>query len=150
MHQFYVFIKAFLVKKKGTKTVLSRSVLSRVAKLRSVTPRTSDVCTENLSHSAQLLLQQSRASYMPTLCLRAVLILSPDTWDWTRMHALAVMHRQTLCENVDSAKIKVSSYIVSIYRCHWQIILLVLNKNSLIFVFWKQEQFYLSRKFFLI
>ncbi len=55
------------------------------------------------------------------------------TWDWTRMHALVVMHRWTLCENVDSAKIKVpfilqisifyawhrcivSSHIVSIYR----------------------------------
>ncbi len=48
-----------------------------------------------------------------------------------RMHALVVMHRRTLCENVDSAKIKVpfyryryfthsidasyASYIVSIY-----------------------------------
>ncbi len=40
----------------------------------------------------------------------AVLISSPDTWDWTRMHALVVMHRRTLCENVDSVKIKVPFY----------------------------------------
>ncbi len=32
-----------------------------VAKLRSVAPRASDVCAENFSHSAPLLLQQSRA-----------------------------------------------------------------------------------------
>ncbi len=77
--------------------------------------------------------QKSRAFYMLASCLRAVLISSPDTWDWTRMHALVVIHRRTLCENVDSAKIKVpfilqisifyvwhrwivSSYIVLIYR----------------------------------
>ncbi len=30
---------------------------------------------------------------MLALCLRAVLISSPGTWDWTRMHALVVMHR---------------------------------------------------------
>ncbi len=88
-------------------------------------------CAENFSHSARL--QQSRAFYMLASCFRAVLILSPDTWDWTRMHTLMVMHRRTLYENVDSAKIKVpfilqisifyawhwcivSSYIVSIYR----------------------------------
>ncbi len=70
--------------------------------------RASDVCAEIFSHSARLLLQQSRASYTLTSCLRAVLISSPDTWDWTRMHALAVMHR--LCEDVDSAKIKVPFY----------------------------------------
>ncbi len=92
-----------------------------------------DVCAGNFSHSARLFRQQSRASYMLALCVRAVLILSPGTWDWTRMHALVVIHRRTLCENVDSAKIKVpfiqqisifyawhrcivSSYIVSIYR----------------------------------
>ncbi len=59
--------------------------------------------------------QQSRASYMLALCLRAVLISSPDTWDWTRMHAFVVMHRRTLCENVDSAKIKVPFYTTDIY-----------------------------------
>ncbi len=74
----------------------------------------SDVCTGNFSHSARLLLQQSRASYVLTSCLRAVLISSPDTWDWTRMHVLAVMHRQTLYENVDSAKIKVPFYMTDI------------------------------------
>ncbi len=47
---------------------------------------------------------------MLALCLREVLISSPDTWYWTRMHVLAVMHRRTLCENVDSAKIKVFFY----------------------------------------
>ncbi len=41
--------------------------------------RASDVCSENFSHSARLLLQQSRASSMLTLCLRGVLISSPDT-----------------------------------------------------------------------
>ncbi len=58
--------------------------------------------------------QQSRASYMLALCLRAVLISSPDTWDWTRMHTLVVMHRRTLYENVDSAKIKVPFYTTDI------------------------------------
>ncbi len=57
----------------------------------------SDVCAENFSHNTRLLLQLSRAS-----CLRAVLISSPGTWDWTRMHALVVMHRWTLYENVAS------------------------------------------------
>ncbi len=66
------------------------------------------MCARKTSHTARLLLQQSRASYTLASCLRAVLISSPDTWDWTRMHALAVMHR--LCEDVDSAKIKVPSY----------------------------------------
>ncbi len=70
----------------------------------------SDVCAGNFSQSARLLLQQSRLSFTLALCLWAVLISSPDTWAWTRMHALAVMHRRTLCENVDSAKIKVPSY----------------------------------------
>ncbi len=32
----------------------------------------------------------------------------PDTWDWSRKHTLVVIHRRTLCENVDSAKIKVT------------------------------------------
>ncbi len=31
-----------------------------------------------------------------------------------RMHALAVIHRRTFCENVDSAKIKVTFYITDI------------------------------------
>ncbi len=31
-----------------------------------------------------------------------------------RMHALAVMHRWTLCENVDSGKIKVPFYTTDI------------------------------------
>ncbi len=75
---------------------------------------TSDVCIENFSHIARLFRQQSLASFMLTLCLRAVLISSPDTWVWMRMHALAVMHRRTLCENVDSAKIKVPIYTTDI------------------------------------
>ncbi len=80
---------------------------------RAVCLRALQICVrarKNFSHSARLLLQQSWASYMLALCLRAFLISSPDTWDWTRMHALAVMHRKTLCENVDSAKIKVPFY----------------------------------------
>ncbi len=95
-------------------TWVTRDVLSRVAKLRSVAPLASDVCAENFSHSARLLLQLSRASFMIALCLRAVLISSPDTWVCTRMHALAVMHRWTLYENVDSAKIKVPFYTTDI------------------------------------
>ncbi len=43
--------------------------------------RASDKCAENFSHSARLLLQQSRASFMLALCLRAVLISSPDRRD---------------------------------------------------------------------
>ncbi len=73
----------------------------------------SDVCAENFLQQ-RLLLQQSRAFYMLTLCLRAVLISSPDTRVWTRMHGLAVMHRRTLCENVDSAKLKVPFYTTDI------------------------------------
>ncbi len=74
----------------------------------------SDVCAENFSHSARLFCQQSRVSFMLTLCLWAVLISSPDMRVWTRTHALAVMHRRTLCENVDSAKIKVPIYTTDI------------------------------------
>ncbi len=84
-----------------------------------VRARASDVCAENFSHNARL--QQSRAFYMLALCLQAVLISSPDTWDWTRMHALVVMHRRTFCENLDSAKIKVISISISIFymwHCH--------------------------------
>ncbi len=72
--------------------------------------RTLQICARKTSHSARLLLQQSRASFMLASFLRAVLILSPDMWDWTRMQALVVMHRRTLCENVDSVKIKVPFY----------------------------------------
>ncbi len=75
-----------------------------------VCARASDVCVGNFSHSARLLLQQSWASFMLALCLRTVLISSPDTWDWMRMQALVVIHRRTLCENMDSAKIKVPFY----------------------------------------
>ncbi len=80
------------------------------ARFRCVCVRASDVCVGIFSHSALLLLKQSRVSYMLALCLRAVLILSPDTLDWTRIHTSAVMHRRTLYENVDSAKIKVPFY----------------------------------------
>ncbi len=76
--------------------------------------RALQMCARKTSHSARLFRQQSRASFMLALCLRAVLISSPDTWDWTRMHALVVMHRRTLCENVDSAKIKVTFYTTDI------------------------------------
>ncbi len=75
-----------------------------------VCARVSDVCAGIVSHSARLLLQQSRASYTLASFLRAVLISSPDAWDWTRINALVVMHRRTLHENVDSAKIKVPFY----------------------------------------
>ncbi len=86
--------------------------LSVCARLRCVCvcARASDLCAGKLLTQCDLLLQQSRASFMLTLCLRAVLISSPDTWDWTRMHALLVMHRRTLCENVDLSKLKVPFY----------------------------------------
>ncbi len=83
-----------------------------------VCARASDVCAGNFSHSARLLIQQSWASFMLAPCLRAVLISSPDTWDWTRMQALVVIHRRTLCENVDSAKIKVPFYTTDIDILH--------------------------------
>ncbi len=54
-------------------------------------------------------------SFMLALWLQAVFKSRPDTWDWTRMHALVVMHRWTLYENVDSVKIKVSFYTTDIY-----------------------------------
>ncbi len=73
---------------------------------------TSDVCV--CTSDVCVFRQQSRASYMLALCLRAVLMSSPDTWDWRRMHALVVMLRRTLCENVDSAKIKVTFYTTDI------------------------------------
>ncbi len=44
-----------------------------------VRARASDECAENFSHSTRLCFQQSRASYMIALCLRAVFISSPDT-----------------------------------------------------------------------
>ncbi len=77
----------------------------------------SDVCAGN---SARLLLQQSRASFMLASCLRAVLISSPDTWDWTRMHALAVMHRRTLCgqwQNKDAFLYYRYRYFTAWHRC---------------------------------
>ncbi len=49
---------------------------------------------------------------------RAVLKSSPDKWVWMRMHVLVVMHRRTLCENVDSAKIKVPFYTTDIDILH--------------------------------
>ncbi len=66
--------------------------------------RALQMCARKTSHSAWLLLQQSRASFMLASCLQAVLISSPDTWDWTRMHALVVIQRRTLYENVDLPK----------------------------------------------
>ncbi len=42
----------------------------------------------------------------PCAFRQSLYLVLPDTWDWTRMHALVVMHRRTLYENVDSAKIK--------------------------------------------
>ncbi len=62
----------------------------------------------------RLFRQQSRASYMLALCLRAVLISSPDMLVRMRMHALVVMHRWKLYENVDSAKINVPFYTTDI------------------------------------
>ncbi len=93
-----------------------RAQFSIRAELTRLSVCASDVCAcaENFSHSTRLIRQQSRASYMLALCLRAVLISSPDTWDWMRMHTLVVMHRRTLCENVDSAKIKVPFYTTDI------------------------------------
>ncbi len=41
---------------------------------------------------------QPRASYMLNFAFGQVLMSSSDTWDWTRMHALVVMHRRPLYE----------------------------------------------------
>ncbi len=71
-------------------------------------------CVGIFSHSARLLLQHSRKFYMLALCLQAVFISSLETWDWTRMHVLAGMHRRTLNENVDCVKIKVRFYTIDI------------------------------------
>ncbi len=49
-------------------------------RFRCVSVRALQMCVrENFSHSARLLLQQSRASLMLALCLRAVPISSRDT-----------------------------------------------------------------------
>ncbi len=48
IHRFRI-LKAFLVKKKGTKTAVLSRVAKGVAKFRSVAPRAWDVCTENFS-----------------------------------------------------------------------------------------------------
>ncbi len=92
--------------------------------------RALQMCVRETSHTA---CNCSANNPKHRLCSPPVLISSPDTWDWKRMHALVVMHRRTLCKNVDRAKIKVpfirqisifyawhrcivSSHIVSIYR----------------------------------
>ncbi len=112
---FRVLIKAFLVRKKGTKTAVLSRVAKGVAKFRSVAPHASDVCAENFSHSARLLY----ACLVPS----GNRVLN-DTWVWTRVHALAIMHRRTLCENVDSAKLKVPFYTIDtdIYAWHRRIV----------------------------
>ncbi len=88
--------------------------------------RRAQICGRKTSHTALDCYSNNPEHLLcSALCLRAVLI--------SRMYALALMHRRTLCENVDSAKINVpfirqisifyawhrcivSSYIVSIYR----------------------------------
>ncbi len=95
-------------------SVFNYSSMHKKAEESSIQLMRLSVCTGNFSHSARLLLQQSRASFMLALWLRAVFISSPNTWDWTRMHTLVVMHRRTLCKNVDSAKIKVPFYTIDI------------------------------------
>ncbi len=52
-----------------------------------------------------------RTTVTPTI---PSVLSSPGTWDWTRMHALAVMHRRTLYENVKCVKIKVRFYTTDI------------------------------------
>ncbi len=88
--------------------------LSVCMRFRCVCVRFRCACTENFSHGVRLFRQQSRAFYMLASCLQVVLISSPGTWDWTWMHTLVVIHRRTLCENVDSAKIKVPFYTTDI------------------------------------
>ncbi len=67
----------------------------------------------------KLLTQRSTPTIPSVLYARLVLSCSAyiESWhicDWTRMHALMVMHRRTLYENVDSAKIKVPFYTTDI------------------------------------
>ncbi len=62
------------------------------------------VCAHKTPHTT--FYQLSRASFTLALCLEVVLTSSRDTWDWTRMHMLVVMHRRTLRENVYSVKIR--------------------------------------------
>ncbi len=69
-----------------------------------------------------MLFYYSKVSFMLALCLRAVFISSPDTWDWTGMHALVVMHKRTLCENVDSAKILIFYAWHRYIDPHWWIV----------------------------
>ncbi len=81
------------------------------------------VCVRfNFSHSAWLFRQQSRASFMLALCLRAVLISSPGTWDWMRMHALVVPSLNHLCwiQNYDTAQKVISNvYVQHVHAFSW-------------------------------
>ncbi len=68
-----------------------------------------------------------RSTVTPTipsvLYARLVPSGSPYIESWyvrlMRLHVLVVMHRRTLCENVDSAKIKVPFYTTDIDILHW-------------------------------
>ncbi len=92
--------------------------------------RALQMCVWETSHTARDCSANNPERLLCSPRAFGLLISSLDTWDWTRMHVLAVMHRRTLCENVDRAKIKVpflyyryryfthgivSSYIVSIH-----------------------------------
>ncbi len=70
-----VFIHPCTKKKKAEVSSIQYSRRVGVA----VCVRALQMCVRETSHSARLLLQQSRASFMLALCLRAVLILSSDT-----------------------------------------------------------------------
>ncbi len=61
LHNIFLFIHACIKKLRRAQFSIDAAVCVRL--------RTSDVCAENFSHSARLLLQQSRASFMLALCL---------------------------------------------------------------------------------
>ncbi len=73
--------------------------------------RVLQMCAWKTSHTAR---DCSANNPERLLCSPCVFGQSPDTWDWTRMQVLVVMHRRTLNENVDSAKIKVAFYTTDI------------------------------------
>ncbi len=72
------------------------------------------VCVRFRCVRGKLLTQHSTVT--PTIPSVVYARFGPGTWDWTRIHALVVMHRRTLCENVDSAKIKVPFYTTEIKK----------------------------------
>ncbi len=102
IHQFCVLIKAFLVKKRGHKLQFWAGwpSLDQWLCALQMCARKTRTALDCYSNNPERLICSPCALGQ---CLYRVL-------NNTRMHALAVMHRRTLCENVESAKIKVPFY----------------------------------------